>query len=224
MSTLALIPARGGSKGLPRKNVLPVGGKPLIAWTIEAALASACVDRVVLSSDDDDIMAVAEAHGCEVLFRRPAELSGDSASSLAVVSHALAQLPAFDHVMLLQPTSPMRLASDIDAAFELMCRQGAQACVSVCPVEESPFWMYQIDAGYKLQPLLPQLELRTRRQDLPPVYMLNGAIYVASTAYFQQHQGFLGSECAAYVMPRSRSIDIDTADDLAAIELLLNKK
>ena len=138
MSTLALIPARGGSKGLPRKNVLPAGGKPLIAWTIEAALASACVDRVVLSSDDDEIMAVAEAYGCEVLFRRPPELSGDSASSLAVVSHALAQLPAFDHVMLLQPTSPMRLASDIDAAFELMCSQGAQACVSVCPVEESP--------------------------------------------------------------------------------------
>ena len=224
MSTLALIPARGGSKGLHRKNVLPAGGKPLIAWTIEAALASACVDRVVLSSDDDEIMAVAQAYGCEVLFRRPPDLSGDSASSLAVVSHALAELPAFDHVMLLQPTSPLRLASDIDAAFELMRSQGAQACVSVCPVEESPYWMYQIDAGHKLQPLLPQLVLATRRQDLPPVYMLNGAIYVASTAYFHQHQGFLGPACAAYVMSRSRSIDIDTADDLAAFELLLNKK
>lgn len=114
---LALITARGGSKGLPRKNVLQVAGRPLIAWTIEAALKSNIVDRVVLSSDDNEIIETAKSWGCSVPFRRPAHLANDTASSMQVVLHALEQLPGFDYVILLQPTSPLRTASDIDAAF-----------------------------------------------------------------------------------------------------------
>lgn len=224
MSVLALITARGGSKGLPRKNVLPVGGKPLIAWTIEAALASRCVSRVVLSSDDDEIMQVARSHGCEVPFRRPAELAGDLASSADVVAHALAQLPGHDHVLLLQPTSPLREAADIDAAFDLMQSHQAPACVSVCPVQESPYWMYRIEGGQQLRPLLPPASGAHRRQDLPPVYMLNGALYLAGVDHFRQQRAFLGPGCAAYVMPRERSLDIDTAEDLALADEELSKK
>ena len=127
---LALITARGGSKGLPRKNVLLAGGKPLIAWTVEAAVSSECIDRVVLTSDDDEIMAAAMAAGCDVPFCRPAHLASDVATSLDVVLHAIDQLPGYEYVVLLQPTSPLRTAADIDAAFELMLETEAPSCVS----------------------------------------------------------------------------------------------
>lgn len=210
---LAIIAARGGSKGLPRKNVLPAGGRPLIAWTIEAALKSNCISRVTLSSDDDEIIATALRYGCEVPFRRPADLASDTASSMDVVFHALDQVPGYDYVMLLQPTSPLRTAEDIDAAFALLRKSQAPACVSVCPVEESPYWMYRLEKQSRLHNILDLPEGVTRRQDLPPVYSLNGAIYIANTEWLKKRGVFVSNETVGYVMPRERSIDIDTPDD-----------
>lgn len=211
---LALITARGGSKGLPRKNVLPACDKPLIAWSIEAAVSSGCVDQVVLSSDDDEIMQVAEAWGCEVPFRRPSWLASDTASSVDVVFHALNQLEEFEYVVLLQPTSPLRTAEDIDAAFTLMLESAAPSCVSVCEADQSPYWMYRLTVDKKLQQLLPDLKgSGARRQCLPPAYFLNGAIYIARTDWLRQNRSFIGSETVAYLMPKERSLDIDTVED-----------
>lgn len=210
---LALIPARGGSKGLPGKNIREVGGRALLDWTIAAARASLHVDRVVLSSDDPAIMAVARACGCDVPFRRPDALATDVATTLDVVLHALDALPEFDVLVLLQPTSPLRTAADIDAAVERMIDTGASSCVSVCEVEQSPYWMYRIDNNGVLKPIIEQPHGASRRQDLPQVYVLNGAVYVADVERLRAARAFVTADTVAYPMPLERSIDIDTAAD-----------
>jgi CMP-N,N'-diacetyllegionaminic acid synthase len=213
LSVLALITARGGSKGLPGKNILSVQGRPLLDFTVAAARAAACVDRVVLSTDDDAIANVALACCCEVPFRRPAELASDHARSIDVVLHALDQLPPHDVIVLLQPTSPMRGAADIDMACEQLVQAKAPACVSVTAVAQSPYWMYRLADGQHLQPLLEPPAGVARRQDLPPVYTLNGAVYVARTEWLRRTLSFVTAETVAHVMPPERSIDIDTRDD-----------
>lgn len=210
---LGLITARGGSKGLPRKNLLTARGKPLIAWTIEAALQSSVIDHIVVSSDDDEIIETARVWGCSVSLRRPAELASDSATSIDVVLHTLEKLPGYRHVILLQPTSPQRTAADIDAAFSLMQSVGAPSCVSVCEAEQSPYWMYRLKKDRKLERLLSEEHSTTRRQDLPPIYVLNGAIYIASVSWLQRSRSFLGEGCIAYQMSKERSLDIDDAED-----------
>jgi CMP-N,N'-diacetyllegionaminic acid synthase len=210
---LALIPARGGSKGLPRKNVLVAGGRPLIGWTIAAAEASRAIGATVVSSDDEEIIAVAQDSGCNVPFRRPGDLASDTASTMDVVFHALDQLPQYEYLVLLQPTSPLRSAADIDAAFELMVRCGAPSCVSVCDVAQSPYWMYRVGDDERLSAVLPAPEGVTRRQDLPSVYTLNGAIYIAQIDWLRRTRSFVAAETVAYRMPIERSIDIDTHED-----------
>ena len=221
-SVLALVPARGGSKGLPGKNILPVQGRPLLAYTVDAARAAASVDRVVLSSDDAAIMQAARDCGCEVPFTRPAHLATDVAGSIDVVLHALDELPGHDLVVLLQPTSPMRTAADIDAACRQLVESGAPACVSVTLAEQSPYWMYRVSDTQHLQPLLDLPGGATRRQDLPPVYTLNGAIYVARTDWLRRSRSFVTAETVAYRMPAERSIDIDTIDDLEQFARLIS--
>lgn len=211
---LAIIPARGGSKGLPGKNIQLVHDRPLLAWTVDAALASSAIDRAVLSSDDDAIMAIARGLGCDVPFRRPDSLATDTATSLDVALHALDQLPGFDVIVLLQPTSPLRTAADIDAACGLLAASRATSCVSVAPVEQSPYWMYTLRDDLTLDPLLTLPEAVTRRQDLPPVFALNGAVYVAEVSALRRHRTFITPQTVAYVMPIERSIDIDTRADL----------
>lgn len=223
-SVLAIIPARGGSKGLPRKNVLPAGGRPLLAWSVAAAQGARSIDRVVLSSDDDEIIAVARACGCEVPFRRPEALASDTASSLDVVLHALDALPGYAVVVLLQPTSPLRSAADIDAACALFATSGAPACVSVCLAAQSPYWMYRLADNHALQPVVEAPPGVTRRQDLPPVYALNGAIYIADAAWLRKTRTFVARDTVAYVMPAARSIDIDSANDFAAFEQAVTGK
>lgn len=220
---LALITARGGSKGLPRKNVLLAGGKPLVAWTVQAALESQFVDRVVLSSDDDEIMVAAEAAGCEVPFRRPSHLATDEASSMDVVKHALQELPDYDYLVLLQPTSPLRTNEDIDTAFQLMLSKNAPACVSVSEVEQSPYWMYQLTNENKLVNILEPLEVLSRRQDLPAVYTLNGAIYIAKVEWLMKTEKFVDTETIAYRMPKNRSLDIDDINDFEKFTKIINK-
>jgi CMP-N,N'-diacetyllegionaminic acid synthase len=210
---LALITARGGSKGLPRKNVLQAGGKPLIAWTIEAALKSRVVSQVVLSSDDDEIIEAAKAWGCAVPFRRPEYLASDTSTSMDVVLHAIEEVQGFDYVMLLQPTSPLRTDQDIDAAFEVLKSEQAPSCVSVSEAEQSPYWMYRLDERSKLHRLFSAGSIAQRRQDLPSVYILNGAIYVARIDWLRKTKSFVTNETVAYIMNRRNSLDIDTPED-----------
>jgi CMP-N,N'-diacetyllegionaminic acid synthase len=215
---LALIPARGGSKGLPGKNVLQVAGRPLLAWSVDAARAARSVDRLVLSSDDDAIMAAARSCGCEVPFVRPAALASDTAATIDVVMHALDALPGYDLIVLLQPTSPLRTAADIDAACERLVTSGAPACVSVSPVELSPYWMYYLGDNDNLVPVVESPQVVTRRQELPAVYALNGAVYVADTAWLRRSRAFITRDTVAHVMPIERSIDIDTIADFEAFK------
>jgi CMP-N,N'-diacetyllegionaminic acid synthase len=225
---LALIVARGGSKGLPGKNVADVGGVPMIAWSVRAALGSRHVDSCVLSSDDSEISNAARAEGCEVPFVRPSELATDEVGSLPVLRHAVEHLAAagrhYDYVVLLQATSPLRVADDVDAALELCHAQRAPACVSVCKVEKGPAWMFSVDPNRHLLPALGEAPRPPRRQDLPPIVVLNGAIYVARTEWILTHEGFIGPDTVAYEMPRSRSIDIDDEVDLATCRALLNER
>ncbi|MEO8310838.1 MAG: acylneuraminate cytidylyltransferase family protein [Caldimonas sp.] len=209
---LALIPARGGSKGLPGKNILPVAGRPLLAWTADAALGARDIDRVVVSSDDAAILAAARACGVDAL-PRPAALASDTAATIDVVLHVLDVLPGFDVIVLLQPTSPLRNAGDVDAALARFAASGAPACVSVSEAAQSPYWMYRLDDDQTLRPIVDAPAEATRRQDLPPVYALNGAIYIADVAWLRRGRAFVSRETVAHVMPAERSLDIDSAGD-----------
>jgi N-acylneuraminate cytidylyltransferase len=214
LRVLGLIPARGGSKGLPRKNILELAGRPLIAWTLAAAKASAYLDRCIISTDDAEIAQVARRHGGDVPFLRPAELAGDAADTFGTVQHAVEQLPGYDILVLLQPTSPLRSADDIDATLERLQQHHAPACVSVVEPAKSPYWAYRIDPEHHLQPLIDPQYARMRRQDLPPSYLLNGAVYAARIDWLMAHRHWLGEQTVAHVMPAQRSLDIDSAFDL----------
>jgi CMP-N,N'-diacetyllegionaminic acid synthase len=217
---LGVIPARGGSKGVPGKNIRHVGGKPLIAWTIEAGQASKIIDRVVLSSDDLEIISVAQKHNCDVPFVRESQLAEDTTPTIDVVLDALNRCPAYEWVVLLQPTSPLRTSLDIDLAIERCVALNAPSCVSVCLAQESPYWMFTLNQDGHLAALLPNQAV-TRRQDLPPVYSLNGAIYVANAEWLKRERKFLTSETVAYEMPVERSLDIDTEFDFLQLQFIL---
>lgn len=223
---LGLIPARGGSKGVVGKNLRLVGGKPLLVWTIEQALQSACLDRLVLSSDDDEIVAAGRNNGCEVPFMRPPELAVDDTPAVSVALHALDALAEqYDYLVLLQPTSPLRITADIDGAIRCCVERGASACVSVVQTEELPAWMYVVGQNGTLVPLLGETSsFPCRRQDAPPVYVLNGAVYVVQTDWFRSVRAFVGPGTVPFVMPRSRSLDIDTEEDLRYFAFLLAER
>ncbi len=223
---LGLIPARGGSKRLPRKNLRLLGGRPLIAWTIEAALESGCLDRVIVSTDDPEIAAVACDAGAEVPFLRPAELADDRTPSLEVLLHALRTLAAegdrYDYLVELQPTSPLRHATDIRAAVSLLKERRADAVVSVCPTEHPPEWSNTLPPDGALRDFFRPGVRGTRSQDLPTSYRLNGAIAIFDCRRLLKTESTdMDDNGFAYVMPPERSIDIDTALDLHIAQALL---
>lgn len=221
---LAIISARGGSKGVPRKNIRDFAGKPLLAWTIEAARKSKYIDRLVLSSDNQEIIEVAEKIGCEIPFVRPANLALDQTPGIDPVIHALGEITGYDIVVLLQPTSPFRTAEDIDGCIENIVSYSFPSCVSVSEVDQSPHWMYTVDENRKLHSLIPQESIVTRRQDLPTVYKLNGAVYVAEIEWLKVSKSFLTENTGSYIMPKSRSYDIDTEEDFVIGEQLLKQQ
>jgi len=216
---LAVIPARGGSKGIPRKNIKELAGKPLIAWTIEEAKKSKYITRLVLSSEDEEIIEVAKKHGCEVPFIRPIELAADDTSGVELVLHAIGQCPGYDYVVLLQPTSPLRSVEDIDGAIERLLEEDSEFCVSVAESQESPYWMYKLNDN-QLQSLLENESITTRRQDLPVVYSLNGAVYIAKIEAFLKEKSFLTSRTLGYVMNNEHSYDIDNQIDFLICEII----
>lgn len=220
---LGLVVARGGSKGLPGKNVRPLAGKPLIVWTIEAALASTVLDRVVLSTDSQAIAEVARAAGCEVPFHRPDELALDRTTSDAVVDHAVGALEEqgdrYAWAVVLQPTSPFRTAADIDGAVGLCTARGATTCKSVNRPRQSPYWMVTIGEASWALPLFSNVTA-TRRQDLPDAYAYNGALCVVRTDWLRRTKTLTAPQMVAYVMPIERSVDIDDEADFRIAELI----
>ncbi|MEI4769607.1 acylneuraminate cytidylyltransferase family protein [Psychrobacillus sp. FJAT-51614] len=220
-SFLAIIPARGGSKGIPRKNIKELAGKPLIAWTIEEAKKSKYINRIILSSEDAEIIEVAKRYGCEVPFIRPVELAQDNTPGIDPVIHAIERCPGFDYVVLLQPTSPLRTVEDIDGIIETLLNKEANFCVSVVEPNQSPYWMYNLNENGRMDPVIKQANFAVRRQDLPNVYSLNGAVYVANVEKLKVENSFITNETVGYVMPRERSFDIDTEVDFYLCEQML---
>lgn len=220
MNILALIPARGGSKGIPRKNIRLLGGKPLIAWTIEAALASTQIGAVVVSTDDLEIAEISRYYGAQVPFIRPTELAMDDTPGIVPVLHALDQLPQFDAVVLLQPTSPLRTTADIDACIRLAQEKNVPSVVSVVEPRNHPNWMFTLSLEQRLCKLTND-PIGIRRQDLPPVYALNGAVYYAHVDCLRRHNTFMHEDTLGYVMPKDRSLDIDTLLDWKMVELVM---
>lgn len=217
---LGLIPARGGSKGIPRKNIKTIAGKPLIAWAIEAALQAPSLSGVVVTTDDVEIAEVALEYGAQVPFLRPADLARDDTPGVEPVIHALKQLPQYDSVLLLQPTSPLRRSTHIEACLAQARCTSASCIVSVSPTLQHPYWMYHVDERQRLRSLfdLPQV---TRRQDLPPVYAANGAMYFADAAWLHRQRTFITPETAAFVMASENAVDLDTPFDWKLAEFLL---
>lgn len=224
MKVLGIIPARGGSKGIPGKNIAELAGKPLLGWTIDAARESKYLDRIILSSDDPEIQAVARSFGCDVPFTRPPGLATDESPTIDTVCHAIQMIRGYDYVVLLQPTSPLRNAGDIDECIELCIRSKAGSCVSVTEVSASPHWMFWVDPTLTLRPILGKKSPYLRRQDAPPAYVLNGAVYVSATERLLRERSLICDSPLAYVMPRERSLDIDEPLDLEIVSALLAKE
>lgn len=224
---LAIIPARGGSKGVPGKNLRPLGGKPLLQYTAEAALAAPSLDRVILSSDDPAIAELGRSLGLEVPFLRPAEISGDTAPVSLAVAHVLEHL-GLDAIppliCLLQPTAPLRLVEDIEAALAPVLEGRFDSCITVCQADYChPYYQYRMQGE---TPLLfcPEAKNFTRRQDFPPAYLRNGAVYACHGEVFQNTRGFYGERLYAHLMPRERSVNVDSEDDLLLAEFYLQRR
>jgi N-acylneuraminate cytidylyltransferase/CMP-N,N'-diacetyllegionaminic acid synthase len=225
---IALIPARGGSKRLPKKNIRPLLGKPLIVWTIEHARASRYIDRVIVSTDDEEIAKIAQKHGAEVPFMRPKELATDEAKGIDVVLHAIEFLDkqlGKDFVLVcLQPTSPLRTSEDIDKALEEFLKNPkAEAIVSVCECEHHPLWSGVLPEDRNMKNFLKPDIINKNSQELPKYYRLNGAIYIGRASYLRKNKSFFGEKTYAYVMPSFRSVDIDTILDFKFAEFLLRE-
>ncbi len=215
---LAVIPARKGSKRLPNKNMLPFHGKPLIYRTINAAMKSALIDQVVVSSDSEEVLSFASNLGVAV-HQRPNVLAQDSSGSVDVALDVLNVIHGFDVLVWLQPTSPLRGSYDIDVALTLYKANNAESVVSVCKAAHSPLWSCTILENSQLSFLSPK-SLNTRSQDLSTFYQLNGAIYIVSIDKFIESGTFLTKESYAFVMPEEKSVDIDTIIDFKLAELL----
>lgn len=219
---LAVIPARGGSKGVSRKNIRVLAGKPLIAWTIETGKQSKYIDRLIVSSEDAEIIGVARQYGADVPFIRPKQLAEDESSGMDPLFHALKELPDYDYVVLLQPTSPLRTTEDIDSCIEQLLNPETPACVSVTESDKSPYWMYTINEDGLMKPFVTEGKIANRRQDLQPVYALNGAVYAADIQWLIHSKSFVAEETFAFIMPKKRSYDIDTEDDFSLCEWVMS--
>ncbi len=219
---LAIIPARGGSKGIPRKNIRLLSGKPLIAYSIETALQSKYIDTVVVSTEDEEIAEIARIYGAEVIMR-PNELAKDDSPIMDTIFHVLETIKMnYDIVVLLQPTSPLRNCIDINNAIELFLNKN---CESVVGVTEnlSLYWSFSIEEGY-LKPIFGNKYLKNRRQDLPKTYVPNGAIFISTPITLQKYKSFYCQKTIPYIMPRERSVDIDDEVDFKLAELLIKIK
>jgi CMP-N,N'-diacetyllegionaminic acid synthase len=227
LKILAIVPARKGSKRLPDKNILDLAGKPLIAWTIEAALGSVYIDHTIVSTDSDDIARISIEYGAEVPFLRPVYLANDTASSTDVILHAINYYESngisFDIIVLLQPTSPLRSNCDIDKAIEEITKKN-NAIISVCETDHPPLWANTLPGDLSMKNFIHPDIKDLRSQDFPKYYRINGAIYISYINYFKLNNGFLGDATKAFIMENQKSVDIDSILDFHLCSILLRAK
>jgi len=222
---LAIIPARSGSKGIKNKNIIDLYGKPLLSWTIEAALNCTFVDDIVISSDNKDYISIAEKAGANLIIERPEILSSDHASSIDVVLHALEIYSEYQWFVLLQPTSPLRTSVHITESFNILKHSKSKNVVSVCKSTAKPNHMFEFKGkSNKLSPVLGWEALSHPRQRLKTFYELNGAIYAGEIGFFRENKCFIDSNTSAYVMDKAVSLDIDDAKDLDVAKLYMEAK
>lgn len=226
MKVLGLINARGGSKGVPRKNVRKLAGKPLIVWSIEAALSAKRIDSIVVSTDDEEIAAVARAAGARVPFMRPAELATDRALQIDSVRHAVSMLEQvgenYDAIVILQPTCPLRLPLDIDESVSILEETEADSVISVCEIGgRHPITCYQREPNGEVSPILPADERGVLRQEFGSVFWRNGAIYVVRRDIVMEMGSLYGDRTFGYLMPEDRSFNIDSIFDWNLTEAYL---
>ena len=230
MNIIGLIPARGGSKGIPGKNIKDLAGKPLIAWTIEVALNSKVCSRLIVSTDSQEIKKIANEWGAEVPFIRPKPLASDTATSISVVNHAIGYLrnegiKESDYILLLQPTSPLRNEEDIQNAITIGKSKHAEAIISVTEAHNHPYKTHMITPKGVLQRFFKNNSDNERRQDLPPAYAENGAVYLNKISSLLEKKTFIPeNQTFPYIMPINRSLDIDNPWDLYLAELILRDK
>ncbi|MFR9710706.1 cytidylyltransferase domain-containing protein [Paenibacillus sp. MB22_1] len=227
--TLAIITARGGSKGVPLKNIKPLNGVPLIEYTIKAALSSHCIDEVLVTTDHEEIAKVSRKAGALVPFLRPAELATDEAKSVDAMIHAIDYYEKHfnckvNDVILLQPTSPLRTANDIDQAWNQYQRLHVESLQSVVETSDHPYYLRDINEGILVK--YDQQESRTdlRRQDLSKLYRLNGAIYIVKRDIIMNDKTLFSDRCGAYIMSKENSVDIDDWIDFQIAEVLIKNQ
>lgn len=221
---LAIIPARGGSKGIPCKNIRPLNEKPLICHTIRESLKSQYLDRTFVSTDDSIIAEISKTCGANTI-ERPPELATDNSPTIDAIYHAIDTINCDynpDIVVLLQPTSPLRNSNDIDAAIELFLNRDCESVISMCKIEHSPYWYFTIENN-DIKPLLGNECLKMRRQELPDVYRPNGATYITTVKNLYKNNGFYCDKIVPYIMPPERSVDIDEEIDFKLAELLIQE-
>jgi len=221
-SFLAVIPARGGSKRVPRKNLLPLAGKPLIAWSIEAAKRSKYINQIVVTSDDEEILEIAKSYGV-IAHKRASFLAQDDTPTVDALVDVLQKYTGYEYIVLLQPTSPLRDSTEINSAIEFLKQKDADGVISVCEMEHSPLWANQLPKDKSMEGFLSSTVVGKASQELPPYYRLNGAIYIAKASKFlEQRSFFLEKNIYAYEMSQRKSIDIDTQLDFDIANYLLS--
>lgn len=222
---LAIIPARGGSKRLPNKNILLLAGKPMLLWTVESAMQSKYLDEIILSTDSDDIIKVVENYKIKTI-KRPIELASDTAKTVDVVKHVIENIDKkYDFIVLLQPTSPLRTSNHIDEAIEQLIKLNADAIISVTEVDHSPLWCNILPESLSMENFISEDIKHKRSQDLPKFYRLNGAIYICKTKkLIEENTFFLKKNVYAYIMDKKSSIDIDEELDFKLAEVILKEK
>lgn len=226
MRTLAVIPARSGSKGLVNKNIKPLMGKPLMAYSIEAAIESHVADVVHVSTDSGEYAEIGKRYGGDVPFLRDSSVAGDTATTWETIEWVLQEYEGlgekFDTVMVLQPTSPLRDSNDIKNAMRLYLEKGARSVISVCEAEHSPRWMNTLPESGSLNQFIDETS-NGPRQKMNTYYRLNGAIYIVDIALLKNHESLYGPDSYAYIMERNHSVDIDEELDFVTAEAIMNK-
>lgn len=224
---LCVIPARGGSKGVPGKNIKLLYNLPLIAYSIKAAQNSNIFDEIMVNTDSDEIAQIALRYGASVPFLRPARQASDTAKIMDTYIHTLEYYEKngvlFDYIMVLLPTAPLRKSEDIQGAFDVLFDKEGTSVLSVCEVDHPPFWMNTLDESRSMVDFISADIRQKNRQELPTYYRINGAIYLAKVEVLKKDRDWYASKPVAYIMPRTRSVDIDTVEDFEYAEFLLKK-
>ena len=224
INILALITARSGSKGIPKKNIKKFNGKPLIEWSIKSAMKNKNISKILVSTDDNKIKRIAKKLGAEVPFLRPKRLSKDNSPSIDAVLHSLKYVKKIDYILLLQPTSPLRMSKDIDKIIKYVLGKNIKSCISVTEVTEYPELMFSLSKLGKLTKQFGKYSTSSLRQDYKKRYRANGALYLSEVNWLKKNKSFITKDTYGYLMPISRSIDIDNEYDWAIAELLMKSK